>query len=857
MTLPARARGSRRWRPWLIGLGVLAVGVPVAGYAGLLLLVRSDAIRPRVEAAVRAATGRAFSLTGPVGVKLSLVPTITLDGPVLANAPGGSRPEMLRARRVEAEVALMPLLSRRVELRRLVLVEPDLLLEVDAAGRGNWQFDRAPRPDAAPGPAAAPSRPFGLDVEAVAVEGGRVTWRSGGREEVVGVPRLVLRGSGQGILAEGRVAARGVEATVNGSTGPLAALLGEAPSGEWPFRLGISAPGVNAEANGGLALPFRAGGWRARVAVTADQAARLAPALPGVALPEARGLSLVAEAEGPARLRSLHASVAEAAVPLAGRVLALGAVQVSADSPEAPVTLSGTARIGDLPLAVSGRGGALGAAMAGQALPLAVTLEGEGVQAALQGGLAAGWALAGTDWAASLRVPDVAALGARAGLAGLPGLHDASLEGRARVLAEGVDVTEAVLASREAAGRGTVAWRGGAPPQAVVRVAMERVDADALRAGRGAAAASPAPAAAAPAPDAPAAPAPAAPAAAPAPAGAARANGRVIPDVPLDVSAVRDAALALDVEATVAALRSGGADWRDVSTRTVLGGRKLVVERFAAVTPGGVVSGKGSVEADGAVPRLSLDLRSGEGGVDPGPLLQALGGHSPVEGPGALDVSLRGEGAGTRAVAASLSGHLGLAMTGGRIEPGLLAGAASALRGVVPADAVGGAAEIRCLALRFDVAGGVAQSRALLLDTRVASTTGAGAANLGDETLAFRLRPVVRVGDVSLTTPLGVTGRFGAPRFSVDPNAAAAAAAGVLGGLARRSDDADKAALGALAEGLLGGRGGQTAAADCAAQLAVARGEAPAVGQAPAAPAPAARPREPRVQDLLRGLLGR
>jgi hypothetical protein len=45
---------------------------------------------------------------------------------------------------------------------------------------------------------------------------------------------------------------------------------------------------------------------------------------------------------------------------------------------------------------------------------------------------------------------------------------------------------------------------------------------------------------------------------------------------------------------------------------------------------------------------------------------------------------------------------------------------------------------------------------------------------------------------------------------------------------------------------------------DCAGQLAVARGAAPAVGTPPAAPAPQAeRPRQPAVQDLLRGLLGR
>ena len=824
MNQPPRRGSTRRMRPWLIGLLVVVLGVPAALYAALLLLLNSDAVRPRVEAAVGAATGRGFTLSGPVGIKPSLVPVITLDGPVLANAPGGSRPEMLRARRIEAEVALVPLLSRRVELRRLAILGADLLLETDAEGRGNWQFQRAPRPEAAPGPAAPPSRPFGLDVESVTLEASRVTWRAAGRDEVVELTRLVLRGSEQGIIAEGQMVARGVAVTVNGSTGPLAALLGDSPA-EWPFRLGLSAQGLNAEADGALALPFR-GRWRARLAATADTAARLAPALLGVALPEARGLSLVAETEAGAGLKALHISLAEAVLGQGGRNLTAGPLQLTAASSEAPVTLGGTLRSGALAVNFGAQGPSLGVVLAGGAMPMAVTLEGDGVTGTVNGSLAPGRAVAGTDWAFSLRAPDVRALATRAGFAAAPGLHEAALDGRARVLADGVDVLELVLASREAAGRASFGWRVGAVPHGQLRAVMERVDTDALRAPPPAAGDQPPPEAVL------------------APAAGARPDGRVIPERPVDLSALRDAGFSLDAEATVAVLRAGGADWRDLSLRAVLDGRKLVGERFSAVTPGGSLSGRFSVEADGPVPRLSVALRSGEGGVEVASLLRATGVSPPVSGPAALDVSLTGAGASTRALAASLSGHLGLAMTGGQIDPRLLAGAMSALRGVVPGEAVGNASEIRCLALRFDLTGGVAQSRALLLDTRVASTTGAGAANLGDETLAFRLRPVVRVGDLSVTTPLGITGRFGAPRFSVDPNAAAAAAAGVLGGLARRSDDTDAAALGALAEGLLGGRGGAPAAGDCAAQSAVARGEAAAVGTAPAAPPP--RAREPR-----------
>lgn len=849
---PARRGRLRRARPWLIALALLAVGLPLASYAALLAFLRTDSLRPRIEAAVEAATGRALTLSA-VTLRPALVPTLALEGAVLANPPGFSRPEMLRVRRIEAEVALVPLLSRQVELRRLTLVEPDLLLETDAGGQANWQFARPAQPDgparATPAPAAEPSRPFGLEVGAVVVERGRVTWRAPGREEVLELPRLTLRAAERAILAEGQASARGITATVNGGTGPLATLLA-AEAGDWPFRLGLSAPGLNAEASGSLALPLRPGAWQARLAATADSAARLAPLLPGHALPEARNLSLVAEATGPAGLTALHVSVAEGALAVAGRPLRIGPAQLSA-TPAAPIALSGTLHLGELPLSLAAQGPRLADARAAGPIPLTVAVTGEGLAASAQGALAAGGGIEGTEWQVSLQAADLRALGARAGTA-LPGLHDATAEARLRVLPGGGEVPALTLAAREMAGGASLAWRrDGALPRITLRARLERLDADALLAPAPAAAAPPA---AAPQPTVPAAPAPQTPAN---PAPAARPDGRVIPDTPIDLSAIRNAPLALDAEATLALLRLRGAEWRDLSLRAVLDGRALKVERFAGTTPGGPVLGSLLAEAGESPPRLALDLRSGEGGMDPAPLLAALGAHSPVSGHGALDLSLRGAGAGLRALAGSLEGHLGLAMTGGRLDPRLLAGATTALRGIVPEGTTASAAEIRCLALRFDLRAGVAQSRALLVQTGVASTTGAGAANLADETLAFRLRPVIRVGDVSLTTPLGITGRFGSPRVSVDPNAATAAAAGVLGGLAQRSGDDNAAAIGNLVEGLLGGRNAAPPAADCAGQLALARGAAPAVGAPPPPPAEAPRERRPQVQDLLRGLLGR
>ena len=94
MAEPAAARPPRR-RPWLrwvlIALALLVL-LPAVALAVFVATFDAEALKPRIEAAVEGATGRDLTLAGPVGLKFSLSPTITLDGLALANIPGGSRP---------------------------------------------------------------------------------------------------------------------------------------------------------------------------------------------------------------------------------------------------------------------------------------------------------------------------------------------------------------------------------------------------------------------------------------------------------------------------------------------------------------------------------------------------------------------------------------------------------------------------------------------------------------------------------------------------------------------------------------------------------------------------------------------
>ncbi|MET0084553.1 MAG: AsmA family protein [Sedimenticola sp.] len=117
-------------------------------FTGLLLLgvlliasVDVDSYKAQLAEQMSALTGRQVSVTGSLDLQLSIHPVIRAEGLVVANAPWGSRAEMLKVKRVEVQLELLPLLSGDFRITRLDLLEPDLYLETDAHGRGNWLFN--------------------------------------------------------------------------------------------------------------------------------------------------------------------------------------------------------------------------------------------------------------------------------------------------------------------------------------------------------------------------------------------------------------------------------------------------------------------------------------------------------------------------------------------------------------------------------------------------------------------------------------------------------------------------------------------------------------------------------------------
>lgn len=120
----------------LVGLIVLAVG----GVFVALSFINPNDYKPQIVEAAKAATGRDLALKGDIKLSIGFNPSFSIADVTLSNASWGTRPEMVKVGRFEVQVALLPLLSKQVDVKRLVLMDTDVLLETDRQGRGNWEF---------------------------------------------------------------------------------------------------------------------------------------------------------------------------------------------------------------------------------------------------------------------------------------------------------------------------------------------------------------------------------------------------------------------------------------------------------------------------------------------------------------------------------------------------------------------------------------------------------------------------------------------------------------------------------------------------------------------------------------------
>jgi AsmA protein len=137
---------------------IAAAALIVIVIGALLIIPRfmdANRYKPELEQYVLEKTGRRLSVDGDV--RLSLFPWagVAFSGLRLGNPPSFVEKDFLTVKAFDVRVKLWPLLSKQVEVDRLVVSEPHLWLVTNRDGAVSWEFRTKP----APAKPSAPSEP--------------------------------------------------------------------------------------------------------------------------------------------------------------------------------------------------------------------------------------------------------------------------------------------------------------------------------------------------------------------------------------------------------------------------------------------------------------------------------------------------------------------------------------------------------------------------------------------------------------------------------------------------------------------------------------------------------------------------
>ena len=309
----------------------LAVAILGAAAAAFLYSIDVDSYRDEIAAEFRKATGRDLAIGGDLDLSISLTPAVTVERVAIANADWGSQPSMVALERAEAEVELLPLLTGDIRVIRLILVEPDILLETNADGLSNWQAgppsadrsgapassaEEAERKDEAGG--GRPSVPIFNHVE---IRRGRLIYRDArtGEEMRFDIDRVSARAASfdAPLEIEAAGAWNGHPFSILGAVESLADIASGRPA---QIELGAEAFGFDVRLTGATAGPGKPDGLDLRVAVRGADLSSLAP-LAGPGLPKLGPVAFDVRVGGGAdnlRLENLKAALA--ASDLSGRI---------------------------------------------------------------------------------------------------------------------------------------------------------------------------------------------------------------------------------------------------------------------------------------------------------------------------------------------------------------------------------------------------------------------------------------------------------------------------------------------------------------------------------------------------------
>jgi uncharacterized protein involved in outer membrane biogenesis len=153
----------------LVGGGGI-IGLLIVGLLAAPFFIDVNSYKPMIAGEVKKATGRDLVLDGPIKLSLLPVPEVSISGVKFFNMPGSKNPNMVDVKSVTVKPSLLALLAGSIEVSEVTLVEPKIVLEINAEGKPNWEF--TPSVAEAKPAAPKPSSPKPLSLGRLTIDNG-------------------------------------------------------------------------------------------------------------------------------------------------------------------------------------------------------------------------------------------------------------------------------------------------------------------------------------------------------------------------------------------------------------------------------------------------------------------------------------------------------------------------------------------------------------------------------------------------------------------------------------------------------------------------------------------------------------
>jgi uncharacterized protein involved in outer membrane biogenesis len=250
-----------KWK-WVLGIASAAIVLLFVAVYVILSSYNYNGLKPEIIRAVKDDTGRELTLGGDISLKIGFTPALVVKDVSFQNASWGSQPELAKIKRFEIKVRLLPLLSRRIEVKRLILIEPEILFETDISGKSNLAFETTKKQDLAKGKeetkAGGNWKLSALTFNELQIEKGRITYIDHGLKKTYGVTVGILMASATSSESPVKLKLKGAyndkSFEVAGTLCPLTAFVN--PIKAWPVNLAVKTESATLTLDGTLKDPL-------------------------------------------------------------------------------------------------------------------------------------------------------------------------------------------------------------------------------------------------------------------------------------------------------------------------------------------------------------------------------------------------------------------------------------------------------------------------------------------------------------------------------------------------------------------------------------------------------------------------